>query len=236
MPYSKIFHLSTTVFLLVLLTACGKHESSGSSFVRPQNEIFEGTKNAIDEAITADDPKALGAILAGGVDVNSTLEGGQTLLIKAAVNGSVRVVHLLLRKGADVKRTDAEGKTARERASEKGVQRVLVLLDPTEQEKVRAELVALINEPGRNITATLNKGADPNFIDTQNNGESPLTLAIEKGNERAAKILAKWRDSFEVTNIDVNFANQGGMRPLAKARVKNLSAIVSLLESLGAKE
>jgi ankyrin repeat protein len=223
------------VCVFVLLAACGKHESNSWGRVGTGDE-FRGKTDKVLEAIDADDTLKLEKLLADGVSVNATLPDGETLLIRAAKNGYARVVNLLVRRGADLKRMDSDNKTAADHARANGQTRALMLLDAEEHTKARAELIhAILNEEGR-VNKLLKDGVNPNFLDMQNSGESPLTLAIENARERSSKIIAKWKDSLEITSTDVNFANQSGVRPLAKARLKNQAPIVTLLESLGAKD
>lgn len=67
-------------------------------------------------------------LLAGGAEVNWTMEGGYDALMMACDQGHPEVVQLLLEKGADLKKVSATGATARTLAEQNGYPAIVELL------------------------------------------------------------------------------------------------------------
>jgi uncharacterized protein len=71
---------------------------------------------------------ALSTALRDGLDANLANGNGWTLLMLAAVEGSVPIATLLLERGADPGRQNAKGQTASSIASERGFTALQTLL------------------------------------------------------------------------------------------------------------
>ena len=84
---------------------------------------------AAQNIIKRGDEPALRAALDGALSSNSANENGWTLLMLAAVEGSVPLGRLLLERGADPARTNNKGQTARDIAAHRGFDLFIALLD-----------------------------------------------------------------------------------------------------------
>lgn len=233
MPYSRLFMM---IAVFALTAACGSH-SSTSFGVLKKSESFIGSRDKLVTAINEGDYATLEAMIAKGLDPNTKLENGRTLLIQATIQNQIRVTSLLIKKGANPALTDLTNKTALDYAKDSGNLRAWILLDADKQNSERAILIDAVRKKRLlKVGTQLENGTDPNFVDLLNQGETPLTLALEIKASLVAEKIAAWKDPFEITNTDVNLANQSGVRPLTKAKSQGLSDLIPLLESLGAKE
>ncbi len=232
MPYSKIFMIA----LLIAMTACGQHKSENAGTSRG-GDSFTGQRDKLISAIEEGDHATIQAMIKKGLDVNLKLANGRTPLIHATVQSRVKIINLLLKHGANKALTDSQNKTALDYAKDSGDTRAWLLLDAEKQIQEKAILIAAIKSKRLlKVGTQLENGTDPNFADMANAGETPLTLALELKASLIAERIAGWKDPLEITNTDVNLANQTGVRPLTKARQQSLSDLIQLLESLGAKE
>jgi len=84
---------------------------------------------AAQNLIKRGDEPALRVALEGTLSSNSANENGWTLLMLAAVEGSVPLGRLLLERGADPSRTNNKGQTARDIAQHRGFDLFVALLD-----------------------------------------------------------------------------------------------------------
>lgn len=200
-------------------------------------ESFVGNRDKLVTAINEGDFKTIDVMLAKGLDPNMKLANGRPLLVQAIIQNQLKVANLLLNKGADKTRTDEQNKTALDHAKDSGNVRAWILLDPDKQNTERAILIDAVKKKRiLKVGSQLENGTDPNFLDLGNSGETPLTLALELKANLVAERIAAWKDPLEITDTNVNLANQTGMRPLTKAKSQGLSDLIQLLESLGAKE
>ena len=86
---------------------------------------------AAQNLIKRGDEPALRAALDGGLDPNLTNENGWTLLMLAAVEGSVPLGKLLLEHGADAAKQNVKGGTALTIAKDRGYDLFVSLLNET---------------------------------------------------------------------------------------------------------
>lgn len=236
-----------TLFILTLLVlaACGKHESESSGFTATGN-VNEGLQDGSSEgqlktAMDTGNYAAFLSLITNGALVNTRLPGTKnaTLLIYSATKNLPKFAYFLIQNGADITLVDDDGKTAYEVAEHIGGRdRILMLIDPNRQKQAQLELWdAVKKKKVTTIIAKLNEGADPNFID-EDSGQTPLTqamLLVKAAN--VIKILAEWRDpDFGTTGTNIDFPNRDGLTPLAFAVLKNNTDAIQILKTLNAKE
>lgn len=231
----------------VSISGCGYHDSRAQGFLRASNQI-DGRREKLETEMKNGNLESIRQLLDDGLDVNTVLANGKTLLIEATVNDHLPVIVLLLRRGADRALKDSDGNTAAEHARDLGFMRSRLLVDDADyatdfQRRERPELLKFVhrNRPAL-VRQKLLDGVDPNFVDPTL-GESPLTLAIEKAtgaSSSTAKLLAQWDDELWTpatnTSVNVNLVNRAGVSPLTKARKKQLIEVVDVLLSKGARE
>lgn len=250
---------------VLVLSACGEHNSNNTSYRRDKGDVFVGSDPADDmgrmsKAIGTDDLSGVTDLLDAGLDVNTMLPNGRSLLIDATVQVKYRIIAELLARGADVDLQDASGRTALDHAqtfSADGTpiyNRAWILLDNEAQISQRQELMKFAGRGSSAapiLTLLQEIGVDPNFLD-EATGDTPLTLAIRKKKKISAEALAIWTDCptpsscIRLTAIDLNLPAADGMTPLALAKSLSLiesgppkaalDDIVNLLTRLGAKE
>jgi ankyrin repeat protein len=115
------------------------------------------------------DEEAVSSLIARGVDVNATSEGGRTALMQAAKRGHATTVELLLGHDADVRARNRRGKSALTYAVEGerlGVAQALLErgADPNEREYYLSGWTLLMAAPSSGHTSAvrflLGQGAD----------------------------------------------------------------------------
>ncbi|MGE4131140.1 MAG: ankyrin repeat domain-containing protein [Bdellovibrionales bacterium] len=222
--------------LLTFAVGCARHKSESYGTLNA-GKVFSGGKEELREAVESGNLKDLQKYLDEGADINARLNNGRTMLIHATVQSQLRVIQFLVKKGADASIKDGAGKTALQYAIDNGNLRAQLLLDSEKQKTVRKTLMSFVVK-GRyaKVLESLEDGADPNFTDPDNAGETPLTLSIQKGKGIVIRTLVNWKDKIELTTTDLNLPNEKGEKPLSLAKAKNLPDIVELLTQLGAKE
>ncbi len=224
------------ILVIAFSAACGQHSSKSFGTLQG-GESFTGQRDKLVTAINEGDVAAVEALLAKGLSPNAKLDNGRTLLIHSTIQNQLKVSNLLLKKGADKNMPDAQNKTALDYARESENLRAWILLDPEKHNTERAVLIDAVKKKRiLKVGTQLENGTDPNFTDLANQGETPLTLALELKASLVAERIAGWRDPLDITNTNVNLANQTGVKPLTKAKSQGLSDLIPLLESLGAKE
>lgn len=220
----------------LVMGGCGTHESTSTGLLKSGN-IFAGNREKLAQDIETGNLSAIENYLAAGGSVDTRLENGRTLLIHATVQNQLKIVKVLLRAGANVLITDSEGSTALDHAVRVGNKRAQSLLDPDIKNELQSRLVKAVQRGRRQmIDSVLADGADPNFTDSELNGESPLTFTIYKQSRLAFLALIEWEDPLGISNTDVNFRNVEGKTPLAIAIGLGLQEISEYLRSRGASE
>lgn len=110
----KLFYLFLiAVFGFTLCSAAGNKNNKGNKENKGKKTAKIKYENPLFNAIVKNDLQALAQILNDGADVNAK-EKGDTALIVAFNEGSLRVTSILLSFGADPNIAGAEGKTALE--------------------------------------------------------------------------------------------------------------------------
>lgn len=155
---------------------------------------------------------------------------GQAPLHVAASNGGYIVVKLLVEKGADINARDQEGLTPLDRAALKGRTQVMEYLVGQGAEHDPNRLLERVVRSGvttRDIIPALQRiGADPDHRNEQ--GETPLSIAIANGNRVLVKNLIK-------NGADVNLATTDETSPLDLAREQGDPDIIQMLRLNGAQ-
>lgn len=214
-------------FFLVL-TACGKHESSSYGYSNTGN-TKQGDKAGTPEevlllAIVNGDSKIFTSTLPLLVDVNFRLKEGRTFLIEAARNKKALFVYQLLQKGADRSLLDTFQKTAFDYASENDDKKIQFLLDENQFPKIQAEMWTAVTAlaSSKNVMAGIEAGADPNLFNEQ--GETVLTFLIKSldfsNTKNKAPLILKevidWEDElFGLTTTKASLPNTLGETPMS---------------------
>ena len=189
-------------------------------------QSFEQAMKAVEAGGTAE----LKTLLDRGLDVNTTDQDGNTLLMLAGRDGQRELAALLLSRKADVARRNRYGDTAATMASLKGdLSVVMALVEAGADLKSsgwNALHYAAFGGSGDVVKYLIGKGADKNAVAP--NGFTPLMLAVREGKFDAAKALL-----FE--DADTKFMNQAGETALLIAEKRQMKEMVELLRRAGAR-
>ncbi len=166
-----------------------------------------------------------------GLDVNTTDQRGNTILMLASRLGHRAMVTMLLGRKANVKRRSPAGDTALMMASLRGD-----IVTMNELVTAGAEVIhdgwtplhyAAFEGSEEAVKFLLKKGAEKNAVAP--NGYTALMLAARKGKADAAKTLL-------YEDPDVNFRTETGDTALKIARERRMGELVELLRRAGAVE
>lgn len=158
--------------------------------VSPVNQ--ESAEEALRQAAHDGKLQQVKVLLSGGVDPDAADGDGYTALMLSGFNGHSSVVLELLSSGATLDQKDAMGRTAL--------------------------LYASTGPFPETVKILLDKGADPNIVDT---GEhfTPLMHAAAEGNLDVVKILVEYGADPTLTDVDNDsaetFARQAGHQEVA---------------------
>jgi ankyrin repeat protein/CHAT domain-containing protein len=175
-------------------------------------------------------------LLDHGADVNQATAEGLTPLHLAAVSGNIEVIRFLVAGGARLDSTDAHGRTPLALAAVSGNAAVVEFLagsgasvDPVDTDGATPLLRAMERpdtQVPRVVAVLLDHGANPNARNQE--GLTPLLLAVRDGNEALAKLLADKGASLEAGLDDL------GVSPLLLAAVNGKESMVRFLVGRGA--
>jgi ankyrin repeat protein len=240
--YSKLF-----ILLFLFLAACGKHDSSNSSFTET-NQVDTGPKASTPEAklliaIDQNNKTDFDTQVVLVTDINAPLSNGETFLIHAIKQAKPFFVEALLEHGADPMLADKSGNTPLAAAQASGSTEILLILDHDNQLAEQQNILfdAVTNKDVDLMLQLLAAGVNPNFIHAS--GETPLTQAIIVSSLNTLRQLSGWIDPEGKTSTNVNMANASGKMPLTLAKEidatqpgKFTKKIVDQLIRLGAQE
>lgn len=150
----------------------------------------------MEQAIRAEQPGVVEALLKNGMAINGRLPSGSTALSEAAANGFTPGVQLLLAHGADANLVDKNGASPLQDASLKGYAEIIRLLidkgAPVNGSDRTSGATALYAAAsfGRaeTVKLLLDHGADPNAC--TKDGRSPYRAASENGYLEIAREIA----------------------------------------------
>lgn len=177
----------------------------GGADVNCKNQ--ETNNSCLHRAVMLQQKEIVGILIKGGADVNAQNIFYETPLYMATVNPpgkNLEIAEMLIAAGAEMNKI----------VTENG--RTLLHVAALQSDKLADSLIFL-----------LKKGADPNVYD--NDGQTPLTLAILNNKPEAVDALVKG-------GADPNYPAMTGKKPLAIAEELDHYKIVSKLKLAGAKE
>jgi len=213
------------------------------------HNIFEAIQSKNAEAVAAIlaiDPKVIGArglmemtplhfaavrcnpsvvqlLLEKGAEVDARKPDGWTPLHHACQIGDIAVTRLLLQYGADVKARSNGGQTPLHAAAV-GVNKLTAAILKTEHSVTNKVMHSLDHE--RVVRLLIESGADVNARNTSD-GETPLLLAAQKGQEAVALALLE-------NGADLNILSVAGWSPLHIAAAICNEGLVKLFLEHGA--
>ncbi len=179
------------------------------------------------QAAISDHLRVAHYLLDNNVNVNVTINNGETPLIMAAIGGHKAMLELLLSHGADVNAEDDTGETALHQTAKHGFQAVTEVLltnhanvNAVDNNGATPLFLAAQSGQLKIVQMLLAGGATPNLKDFRD--MTPLDYAITAGSPEAVKALLE-------AGTAVNTEDAFGRTPLSYAAEKNNPAIVSLL-------
>jgi ankyrin repeat protein len=180
------------------------------------------------EAIKRDDIITAKALIAAGVDVNTSDKSGDTPLHIAAVRGYQELAALLIAEGANVNaRNERELTPLHAAAWGDHIEIVELLVAKGSDINARGEHgttplhVSALSGSDQTMAFLINSGADINA--RNKDGATPLHAASLTGQKEAVKLLIN-------KGADVKAKNKEGMTALQMASQKGHQSIVTLLE------
>lgn len=181
------------------------------------------------EAVELGDRESVRVWLRQGLDVNSTDELGNTLLMIACHFGRQTIVGDLLDAGADIRRRNRAGDDALMLAALKGqvpiAQTLLQRGADVDRDAWTALHYGAFGGHASIIRLLMEKGADRNRIAP--NGYTPLMLAVRNRRLEAVREILLW-------DPDLETRGPGGETALSLAQVAEDAGIAQLLRRAGA--
>ncbi|HID46111.1 MAG TPA: hypothetical protein EYP34_10190 [Chromatiaceae bacterium] len=167
--------------------------------------------------------------IAWGTDMNQLDRDGHAPLHVAVRKGRIAITRLLIKEGVDVNIKDTKGHTAMYHAVFTANPRIAdLLLEAGANLDATALLLEIVQQGIKEreaIRYLVNHGANLEVRDS--NGDTPLLIAIRKGNHKLAKHLVNFGANVTVTDA-------GGKTALEIAKSLDLSDIALLLRRNGA--
>lgn len=223
--------------LLILVSACGKHETRrpllNQSDNFAQEEILSAEVQALRYLQTAASEDFFTLIEDKQININNQFENGRTFLIEAVIWSQIEIIKWLLNKEeCDLEIQDLEGLRAIDHAKRINNPQVLALFqsDAPTQDEINQRLFHSINAQNYpSLQESLRLGAQLNIFDQK--GMTPLITAIFLKDEQAIRILLQTR------RADVNLADKRrNWMPLTWSKRQGLNRVNSQLIRLGAVE
>lgn len=179
------------------------------------------------QAAISDHLRVAQYLLDNNVNVNVTINNGETPLTMAAFGGHKAMVELLLSHGADVNAKGGSGETALHQTAKHGFQAVTEVLltnhasvNALNNDGASPLFLAASSGQLKIVQMLLAAGANPNLKDVR--GLTPLNYAIAAGSPEVVKALLAAR-------TEVNTEDSFGRTPLSHAAEKNDPTLVKLL-------
>lgn len=184
------------------------------------------------QAIKLDDDRGVTALLAKGVDVDSTVPpDGDTLLMLAAKSGKPEMIKTILSARPRVNARNVHGESALMQAAFRGhvdaVKQLLAYGAEVNQDGWTALIYAAAQNRLEVARLLIARGAR---VDAQSgSGVSALMMAAREGHLAMVLLLMEH-------GADLNLRNQDGLSALRLAQDRGQGAVVEMLARAGAKE
>ena len=186
---------------------------------------------SLSDAVLYNDIKAVGALIAGGADVNAFDETGMTTLMVAASEGRTEIAKMLVAAKADVNASSEDGTTALMRAASANRRDAMALLmangaavDARNRGGMTALMVAAFGGYADAVKMLLARKADANIADAQ--GRTALMAAATSGDAATVDALLGGGASPNVTD-------SGHGSPMTYAAAAGHAAVMEILQRHG---
>lgn len=191
---------------------------------------YSGAYDDMLKAVNTHDAAQVSALLLRGMDINTTDQDGNTLLMLAARNRDYQILEIILRNNPNILRINKYGDSALMLAALRGhLQSVTALVAAgadTDPEGWTPLIYAAFEGHGEIVAYLLTLDID---IDAQSaNGISALMAASRNGHFQIVKILLE-------QGADVNLANHDNKTALGMALAGKHADIVGLLQQMGGR-
>jgi ankyrin repeat protein len=182
-------------------------------------------------AIDIGDVQKVKNLLSRGMEVETTDEMGNTLLMRASRIGSVKMVEFLLQAGANVNARNAFSDSALMLAALNGYVEVCRLLLDHGAEFDTEGWTPLIYAAsrGHNDVVVLLLSLDCDIDATSENGTTALMLAADGGHMSTVKLLLEHKADFDL-------ANEAGLTAISWAAKHKNTDIIDVLKAAGEKK
>jgi ankyrin repeat protein len=155
--------LITTIFSMLVLTGNVNIMAQSSQNMEVSNNIIDAVNNI--------DIVSLNILLAGGADIETTDENGNTPLMLASKIGNLRMVRIIMAHSPDIDTRNKMSETALMIAAEHG----------------QTEIVAILMQNGASIFAQNQSGFTPAEL-AKRNGHSQIVNLLRDPNETPLSI------------------------------------------------
>lgn len=223
--------------LLILISACGKHETRRPLLEErdnfSQDEILSAEAQALRYLQTSAAEDFFTLIEDKQININNQFDNGRTFLMEAVVWSQIEIIKWLLNKEeCDPEIQDFEGLRAIDHAERINNPQVLALFqsDAPTQDEINQRLFHSINaQDYTSLQETLRLGVQLNIFDQK--GMTPLITAIYLKDEQIIRIL------LQTKQVDVNLADKRRKwTPLTWSKRQGLNRVSAQLARLGAVE